>query len=81
MESGLMELVRLTGNDRSELDGVITYELGEGASEEAMSALRGALLKVDNDPTRLSPETLKMLVRIARQTDSSTRGMMFNIAV
>ena len=81
MDANVRQLAELSADNPSELDSVVTYLPGEGASEEAMRALRQALSSVDNDPAKLKPETLKMLVGIAKQTNSATRGMVFDVAV
>ena len=81
MATEVLELLQLSEEGDSGLDSVISYRPGEGASEETMRALREALILVDNDPSKLDQETLTELVRIARQTNSSTRGMVFDMAV
>ena len=81
MMDSLRRLTRSSIDNQLELDSVITYSPGEGASEEVMKALRKALSDVENDPSRLKIRTLKALVRIAKRTDSVTRGMVFDVAV
>ena len=81
MTTEILGLIQASKEDSQELDSVISYRPGEGASEEAMYALRQALLRVNNDPSKLDQETLAELVRIARQTNSSTRGMVLDMAV
>ena len=81
MDNNLRTLVQVSGDNRSELDSVVTYRPGEGASEQVMRALRDALSNVDDDPAKLDVETLNMLVEIARRTNSATRGMIFDVAV
>tara|TARA_B100000287_G_scaffold353213_1_gene342906 strand:- start:399 stop:620 length:222 start_codon:yes stop_codon:yes gene_type:complete len=73
--------VQVSEDNRSELDSVVTYRPGEGASEQVMRALRDALSNVDDDPAKLDVETLNMLVEIAKRTNSATRGMIFDVAV
>ena len=81
MNNNLRTLVQVSGGNRSELDSVVTYRPGEGASEQVMRALRDALSNVDDDPAKLDVETLNMLVEIAKRTNSATRGMIFDVAV
>ena len=73
--------MQVSEDNRSELDSVVTYRPGEGASEQVMRALRDALSNVDDDPAKLDVETLNMLVEIAKRTNSATRGMIFDVAV
>tara|TARA_B100000579_G_scaffold418953_1_gene417058 strand:+ start:792 stop:1016 length:225 start_codon:yes stop_codon:yes gene_type:complete len=74
--------MQISGDEkRSELDSVVSYRPGEGASEQVMRALRDALSSVDDNPARLDLETLKMLLEIAKRTNSATRGMIFDVAV
>jgi hypothetical protein len=74
--------MQISGDDnRFELDSVVNYRPGEGASEQVMKALRDALSSVDDDPAKLDVETLNMLVEIAKRTNSATRGMIFDVAV
>ena len=74
--------MQISGDDnRSELDSVVSYRPGEGASEQVMRALRDALASVDDNPAKLDIETLKMLLEIAKRTNSATRGMIFDVAV
>ena len=74
--------MQISGDDnRSELDSVVSYRPGEGASEQVMRALRDALSSVDDNPAKLDLETLKMLLEIAKRTNSATRGMIFDVAV
>ncbi len=81
MDNNLRTLVQVSEDNRSELDSVVTYRPGEGASEQVMRALRDALSNVDDDPAKLDVETLNMLVEIAKRTNSATRGMIFDVAV
>ena len=53
MDNNLRTLVQVSGDNRSELDPVVTYRPGEGASEQVMRALRDALSSVDDDPAKL----------------------------
>ena len=73
--------MQFTGDNGSELDSVTSYRPGEGASEQVMRALRDALASVDDNPAKLDIETLKMLLEIAKRTNSATRGMIFDVAV
>ena len=82
MDNNLRTLMQISGDDnRSELDSVVSYRPGEGASEQVMRALRDALSSVDDNPAKLDLETLKMLLEIAKRTNSATRGMIFDVAV
>ena len=81
MDNNLRILEQVSGENRSELDSVVSYRPGEGASEQVMRALRDALSSVDDDPAKLDLETLNMLVEIAKRTNSATRGMIFDVAV
>ena len=81
MDNNLRILEQVSGENRSELDSVVSYRPGEGASEQVMRALRDALSSVDDDPAKLDVETLNMLVEIAKRTNSATRGMIFDVAV
>ena len=81
MDNVVRELIQPNGNSSSELDSVVSYRPGEGASAEVMGALREALSNVDNDPSKLKLETLRMLLDLAKQTNSATRGMVFDVAV
>ena len=82
MDNNLRTLMQISGDEkRSELDSVVSYRPGEGASEQVMRALRDALSSVDDNPARLDLETLKMLLEIAKRTNSATRGMIFDVAV
>ena len=82
MDNNLRTLMQISGDDnRSELDSVVSYRPGEGASEQVMRALRDALASVDDNPAKLDIETLKMLLEIAKRTNSATRGMIFDVAV
>ena len=74
--------MQISGDEnRSELDSVVSYRPGQGVSEQAMRALRDALSSVDDNPAKLDLETLKMLLEIAKRTNSATRGMIFDVAV
>ena len=74
--------MQISGDEnRSELDSVVSYRPGEGASEQVMRALRDALSSVDDNPAKLDLETLKMLLEISKRTNSATRGMIFDVAV
>tara|TARA_X000001036_G_C20614536_1_gene780388 strand:- start:20 stop:244 length:225 start_codon:yes stop_codon:yes gene_type:complete len=74
--------MQISGDEnRSELDSVVSYRPGEGASEQVMRALRDALSSVDDNPAKLDLKTLKMLLEIAKRTNSATRGMIFDVAV
>ena len=82
MDNNLRTLMQISGDEnRSELDSVISYRPGEGASEQVMRALRDALSSVDDNPAKLDLKTLKMLLEIAKRTNSATRGMIFDVAV
>ena len=74
--------MQISGDEnRSDLDSVVSYRPGEGASEQVMRALRDALSSVDDNPAKLDLKTLKMLLEIAKRTNSATRGMIFDVAV
>ena len=82
MDNNLRTLLQISGDEnRSELDSVVSYRPGEGASEQVMRALRDALSSVDDNPAKLDLKTLKMLLEIAKRTNSATRGMIFDVAV
>ena len=82
MDNNLRTLMQISGDEnRSELDSVVSYRPGQGVSEQAMRALRDALSSVDDNPAKLDLETLKMLLEIAKRTNSATRGMIFDVAV
>lgn len=82
MDNNLRTLMQISGDEnRSELDSVVSYRPGEGASEQVMRALRDALSSVDDNPAKLDLKTLKMLLEIAKRTNSATRGMIFDVAV
>ena len=82
MDNNLRTLMQISGDEnRSELDSVVSYRPGEGASEQVMRALRDALSSVDDNPAKLDLKTLEMLLEIAKRTNSATRGMIFDVAV
>jgi len=82
VDNNLRTLMQISGDEnRSELDSVVSYRPGEGASEQVMRALRDALSSVDDNPAKLDLKTLKMLLEIAKRTNSATRGMIFDVAV
>ena len=82
MDNNLRTLMQISGDENlSELDSVVSYRPGEGASEQVMRALRDALSSVDDNPAKLDLKTLKMLLEIAKRTNSATRGMIFDVAV
>ena len=74
-------LLKSDKRDRYDIDSVVTFPVGEGVSQEVMAALEKALSRVEDDPSKLGIDDLQTLLRIARQTNSSIRGVLFDVAV